>query len=102
MAKITSGGPGKKKDTTSNDWDLPTAGLNVWLSDPANKETIQQYAQQAAAKDVNNTLRSGQLPTAAQVNAAGMNQTDVMKQYMQNRTPANPTAEELMRRKLGL
>ena len=101
MAKISSGGTtGKKTTTTSGDWDLPTAGLNVWLSDPANKETIQKYAQQATAKDVNSQLRNGQLPSAAEVAAAGMNQTDVMKQYMKNTTPANPTAEELMRIRL--
>ena len=101
MAKITSGGTGTpKKTTTSKDWTLPTAGWEVWKSDPANKETIQRYKQQEAAKDVNRQLRNGQLPSAAEVAAAGMNQTDVMKQYMQNTTPANPTAEELMRIRL--
>ena len=96
MAKISSGGGTTQKPKTStDDWDLPTAGLNVWLSDPANKEAIQQYAQQAAAKDVNNTLRSGQLPNASMVNAAGMNQTDVMKQYMQSNV-TNPSAADMM------
>ena len=103
MAKIASGGgTGTKKNTTNSGMSMMDAGMMTYLLDPANAEQVQKYSQQANAKMVNNELANGQLPNANTVYNAGMNQTDVMKQYMRGTAPQNPTAEELMRRKLGI
>jgi len=103
MAQITTGGGGTTKKTTNNGgMSLLDAGARDYILNPDNAAQIQQYSQQANTKIVNDALKKGQLPAANNVYNAGMNETDVMKKYMQNSAPLNPTAEELMKKKLGI
>lgn len=102
MAKIASGGGYTPKKTTTGGMTVLDAMERDYILDPKNAAQILQYSKDANAKYVNDTLNKGQLPSANAVQNAGMNQTDVMKQFMQGRAPQGLTPEELLRRKLGI
>ncbi len=102
MAKIASGGGYTPKKTTPGGMTVLEAMERDYILDPKNAAQILEYSKGANAKYVNDTLKKGQLPSANAVQNAGMNQTDVMKQFMQGKAPQGLTPEELLRRKLGL
>ena len=102
--EVTTGGGtgGTSKKTNNGGMTYLDAGARDYILNPNNAAQIQKYSRQANEKIVNDALKNGQLPAANNVYNAGMNETDVMKKYMQNSALLNPTPEEMMKKKLGI